>query len=160
MAVQGFRALRVALLAITSGYDDQAMGQVRLIAELLARAHKVYGDKSGEYARQWLSGHVGGSSSKLLGQDFWELLSGPPHANAHAVLGWLAIPAEEGRTKVVLGPERRPTMSNPTLAIMSGEVRDIGYLLALASGNADPRPKTLDGMILEIQQRFLSLDSD
>jgi hypothetical protein len=134
MGVITFRAVRAAIQAIGAGYEDQAVGYQRLIDETHNRAQKVARDQSGEYARNWLDGKPAGSGAKLAGQEFWEFLSGPVHSNVRAVLDWLAISGADGNTKVVLGPERRPEVSNPMLVYIAGEARDIANLLALSRG--------------------------
>jgi len=57
----------------------------RLIDELQHRARKVLDDKSGGYSQRWLEGKQSDKGAKLTGQDFWELLSGPVHANVRAI---------------------------------------------------------------------------
>ncbi|HEX3173591.1 MAG TPA: hypothetical protein VHQ43_05160 [Solirubrobacterales bacterium] len=158
MGVQSFRALRAALGIIASGYDDQAVGHVRLISELHGRARKVFEDESGEYARQWIAGRAGGSGAKVVGQDLWEVLSGPPHPSARATFDWTALSPENGPTLVVLGPERRPDLSNGTLAFIAGEIRDIGYVLATASGLSGVLPEFLDAVVLAAHERYLRDD--
>jgi hypothetical protein len=134
MAVIAFRAARAAISVLRVGYEDQAVVYVRLIDELHNRGQKIRQDQSGHYARQWLDGRSLGKGAKLAGQQFWEMLSGPAHANARAVLDWLAIPHEDGSTKVVLGPERRPDVANSTLIYVAGELRDITAMLLSAAG--------------------------
>lgn len=134
MAIIALRASRAAMHALSVGYEDQAVGYQRLIDELHNRTQKVRADASGEYARHWLAGRGLDKGAKLAGQDFWEFLSGPVHANARAVLDWLAISQEDGSTKIVLGPERRPEVANAALAYIAGEGRDIASMLALEAG--------------------------
>ena len=81
----------------------------------------------------WLNGKNPGKGAKLAGRDFWEFMSGPVHANARAVLDWLAVTQSDDSAKVVIGPERRPDMTNAALAYMAGEARDIANLLAMHS---------------------------
>jgi hypothetical protein len=116
------------------GYEDQAIGFHRLIDEVHNRAQAVDADGSGREASEWLAGRNMGKGAKLAGREFWDFLSGPVHANSRAVHDWLAITQEDGTTRVMLGPERRPTMANPALAIMAAECRDIANLLALRFG--------------------------
>src|SRR5205823_6554719 len=97
-----------AMAVLSSGYEDQAIGYQRLVDELQNRARKVWEDKSGNYAREWLDGKTLGKGAKLAGQDFWEFLSAPVHGNVRAVLDWLAVSEDDGATHVVVGPERRP----------------------------------------------------
>jgi len=125
MAVIAFRAARAAIWVTSAGYEDQAIGYMRLIDELHNRAQKVRADPSGRYAREWIAGKSLGKGAKLAGQEMWEMLSGPVHANAKAVFDWLAIEQEDGSTKVVLGPERRPEVSNSNLTYIAGELRDM-----------------------------------
>jgi hypothetical protein len=131
MAIIVLRALRAAMQVLSVGYDDQSLGYQRLIDELHNRAQKVREDKSGEYARQWLDGRSLGKGAKLAGQEFWEFLSRPVHGNARAVLDWLAITQDDGSAKVVIGPERRPEVTNAALTYMASEARDIANLLAI-----------------------------
>jgi hypothetical protein len=142
MAVTAFRAARAAIWVSRVGYEDQAVAHVRLIDELHNRAQKVREDTSGDYAREWLAGRSLGKGAKLAGQELWGLLSGPVHANARAVLDWLAISHDDGSTKVVLGPERRPEVANGTLVYIAGELRDIAAMLSAAAG------MPLDGLAL------------
>jgi hypothetical protein len=134
MAVIAFRAARAAIWVSRVGYEDQAVAYVRLIDELHNRAQRVREDPSGNYAREWLAGRSLGKGAKLAGQEFWDMLSGPVHANARAVLDWLAISQDDGSTKVVLGPERRPDVANGTLIYIAGELRDIAAMLSAAAG--------------------------
>lgn len=133
MAVIAFRAARAAIWVSRVGYEDQAVAYVRLIDELHNRAQRVRADASGNYAPKWLAGRLG-KGAKLAGQEFWEMLSGPVHATARAVLDWLAISQDDGSTKVVLGPERRPEVANGTLVYIAGELRDIAAMLSAAAG--------------------------
>ncbi len=159
MAIIAFRALRAAIVALSSGYEDQAVGYQRLNDELHNRAQKVRADRSGEYARRWLEGHGLGKGAKLAGQDFWELLSGPVHANARAVLDWLAISQKDGSTEVVVGPERRPEIANAALTFMASEGRDICSMLANESGK--PRDlASLDARLREAHEIWIPDDGD
>lgn len=115
MAIITLRALRAAMQALRTGYEDQAIGHQRLIDELHNRAQQLAKDESGGYARRWLEGRGLGKGAKLAGQDFWEFMSGPVHANARAVLDWIAISQADGSTQIVAGPERRPEVANPAL---------------------------------------------
>ena len=130
MAIITFRALRAAMHMFAIGYEDQAVGFHRLIDEIHNRAIKINDDDSGDQARAWLEGKNFGKGAKLAGQEFWEFLSGPVHANVAAVHDWLAVTQPDDTARVTVGPERRPEMANPALTFMSGEGRDIGYLLA------------------------------
>jgi hypothetical protein len=134
MAIIALRALRAAMQALRSGYEDQSVGFQRLIDELHNRAQKVRGDHSGDYARQWLEGRGLGKGAKLAGQEFWEFLSGPVHANARAVFDWMAVSEPDGSAKIVIGPERRPEMANPALVFMASEARELATVLALEAG--------------------------
>jgi hypothetical protein len=134
MAIISFRALRAAIHVLSIGYEDQSFGYQRLIAELHGRAQKVRDDHSGDQARQWLAGRSLGKPAKLVGRDFYDMISGPVHANSRAVFEWLAISRADGSTGVVLGPERRPEVANAALVMMAGQARDIGMLLASRVG--------------------------
>jgi hypothetical protein len=134
MAIITLRALRAAMHIFAIGYEDQAIGFQRLIDELHNRAQAIDADESGDQARAWLAGKNVGSGAKLAGQEFWELLSGPVHANARAVLDWLAVTQPDGSAKVTVGPERRPEMADPALVFMAGEARDIAMRLARLVG--------------------------
>jgi hypothetical protein len=136
MAIIALRAMRAAMQALRSGYEDQAVGYQRLIDELHNRAKKVLEDNSGEYARQWLLGRGLGKGAKLAGRDFWDLLSGPVHANARAVFDWLAVSQPDGTTKVVIGPERRAPVANAALTYIASESRDLAVGLALEAGRS------------------------
>jgi hypothetical protein len=135
MAIIALRALRAAMQALRTGYEDQAVGYQRLIDELHNRAQQLVKDESGDYARQWLKGRGLGKGARLAGQDFWEFMSGPVHANARAVLDWIAISQADGSTQIVVGPERRSEVANPALVFMASEGRDIALLLANESGH-------------------------
>ena len=134
MAIVALRALRAAMNALAVGYEDQAIGHQRLIDELHNRAQRVRDDESGEYARRWLAGRNSDKGAKLAGQDFWDFLSGPVHANARAVLDWIAISQDDGSTKIVIGPGRRPGVANAGLTYMAGEARDLASMLAQEAG--------------------------
>lgn len=123
-----------------SGYEDQAVGFQRLIDEVHNRAQKERDDKSGEYARRWLEGRGLGKGAKLAGQEFWELLSGPVHANGRAVFDWIAVTQPDGSAKIVIGSERRPEMANPTLVYMASDARDLTNLLAMEAGLTGTSP--------------------
>jgi hypothetical protein len=130
MAIITFRALRAAMHMFAIGYEDQAIGFHRLIDEVHNRAAKINDDDSGDLAQAWLEGKNFGKGAKLAGQEFWEFLSGPVHANVAAVHDWLAATQPDDTARVTVGPERRPDMANPALTFMSGEGRDIAHLLA------------------------------
>ena len=134
MAIIALRALRSAMHILTVGYEDQVAGYTRLIDELHNRAQQVRNDQSGEHARRWLAGRPVGKGAKIGEQGLWEFLSGPVHANVRAALDWLAISQDDGSTKVLLGPERRPDLANGALVFMASEGRDIANLLALEAG--------------------------
>lgn len=147
MTIITLRAMRSAMLVLAIGYEEQSVGYQRLIDELHNRAQQICADESGDVARRWLDGKSAGKGAKLAGQEFWELLSGPVHANARAVLDWLAISQEDGSAKVVIGPERRPEVANAALTYMASEGRDIANLLALEAG--------LSVNLTEIDRRIL-----
>ena len=73
-------------------------------------------------------------------------MSGPVHANARAVLDWIAISQADGSTHIVVCPERRPEVANPGLVFMASEGRDIAHLLASESG----RPHDLAALDAQI----------
>jgi hypothetical protein len=159
MAIITFRALRAAMHMFAIGYEDQAIGFHRLIDEIHNRAVKVSNDESGDQARAWLEGKNFSKGAKLAGQDFWEFLSGPVHANVAAVRDWLAVTQPDGTTRVTVGPERRPDMANPALTYMSGEGRDIAGMLARHSGvRLDLR--TLDAEIRAAQEVHIPKDAE
>lgn len=160
MAIQAFRALRVAMNTIAIGYDDQAVGKVRLIFEVHARAEKTLNDQTGEYAREWLAGRSGGSGARLVGQQFWETLSGPPHATVRGTLDWTAISNEDGTTEVVLGPERRIQLSNSTLTSLAANIRDIAHMLEVVTGLSAGGLEQLDAEIDALGKIYLSEDRD
>jgi hypothetical protein len=160
MAIQAFRALRVAMNTIAIGYEDQAVGKARLIFEVHARAEKVLKDQTGEYAREWLEGRRGGSGARLVGQQFWETLSGPPHATVRGTLDWTAISNEDGSTEVVLGPERRSQLSNSTLTSLAANIRDIGHMLELVTGVSAGGLEELDAEIDALGEIYLPEDGD
>jgi hypothetical protein len=133
MAIIATRAVRACMAVITVGYEDQGIGYTRLLTELVAASEKVVTDHSGEYAQQWLDGKTK-TGAKLAGQEFYEIVSGPAHADVKAVLDWLAITGEDDDHKVVLGPERRAEQANSTLVYMAGAVREVAVQLAHLGG--------------------------
>ena len=155
MAIISFRAI-AAMHVLSVGYEEQAIGFARLVDELFKRAQKVREDESGEYARQWLKGRGPGTPTKLVGQEFYELLSGPVHAAARGVRDWIAVSREDGSTGVVVGPERRPESANATLSYMAGEGRDIAAMLAAEAGFEIVDLRDLDRQIHELQDRYLA----
>jgi len=145
---------------IAIGYDDQAVGKVRLIFEVHARAEKTLKDQTGEYAREWLAGRSGGSGARLVGQQFWETLSGPPHATVCGTLDWTAISNDDGTTEVVLGPERRSQLSNSTLTSLAANIRDIGHMLEVVTGVSAGGLEQLDAEIDALGKIYLSENGD
>lgn len=131
MAILALRALRAAVQVLRSGYEDQSLGYQRLIDELHNRVQKVRKDTSGDYARQWLEGRGRVKGAKLAGQEFWEAMSGPVHAEVRAVLDWIAVTQPDGSAKVVIGPERRSKVANAALSYMASQGRDIASILAI-----------------------------
>lgn len=97
------------------------------------------------------------AGAKLTGQDFWELLSGPVHANVRAILDWLAISRDDGNHHVVVAPERRPEGGNATLVYMAGNARDIAVGLAAHCG-LGIKVAELDKAILAGQDAYYSPD--
>jgi hypothetical protein len=154
MAIIALRALRAAMQVLAAGYEDQAVGYQRLIDELHNRAQIVHGDKSGSYARDWLRGKGLAKGAKLAGQDFWEFMSGPVHANIRAVNDWLAISEDDGTTRVVIGPERRRQMANAALVYMASEGRDLANLLAIHDGRTLDLEE-LDGKIVAARSKYI-----
>jgi hypothetical protein len=128
------RAMRAAMRVLMIGYEEQSVSYQRLIDELHNRAQQIRADESGDHARRWLDGRPIGTGARLAGQGFWEFLSGPVHANVRAVLDWLAVSQDDGSTRVVVGPERRPEVANAALTYIASEGRDIANLLALEAG--------------------------
>jgi hypothetical protein len=129
MAIVATRCVRACMAVMSVGYEEQAVGYTRLIAELVAASTKVVDDHSGEYASQWLRGRTA-TGSKLAGQEFYKRVSGPLHASVDGIFDWLAIPAGDRNHDVVVGPERRPEGANATLVFMAGAARDIAVQLA------------------------------
>lgn len=150
MAIIGYRALRAAMTVITTGYEDQSGTYQRLLQELHGRALAVRRDKSGEIAKNWIAGRPTHKGAKIVGQDMWEFLSGPVHANAKAVFDWLAVSQSDGTAKIVVLPERRAELSNAALAFMASVARDLANLLALECSiqldlaELDPRIKAAE----------------
>jgi len=158
MAIITFRSLRAAMHMFAIGYEDQAIGFHRLIDEIHNRAMKINDDDSGDQARAWLEGKNFSKGAKLAGQEFWEFLSGPVHANAAAVHDWLAVSQPDGTAHVTVGPERRPEMANPALTFMSGEGRDIAHMLARRC-DLHLDLKTLDARIRAAQAAHIPEDA-
>lgn len=158
MAIITFRALRAAMHMFAIGYEDQAVGFHRLIDEIHNRAMKINDDDSGDQARAWLEGKNFGKGAKLAGQEFWEFLSGPVHANVAAVHDWLAVTQPDDSARVTVGPERRPDMANPALTFISGEGRDIAHMLARRC-DLHLDLKTLDARIHAAQAAHIPEDT-
>lgn len=154
MTILGFRSLRAAMNCIAIGYEDQSVGHQRLIDELRNRAVQVRRDESGNIAKLWLQGIPTGSASKLAGQEHWELLSGPVHANSRAVFDWIAITQDDENASIQVGPERRPEIANATLTMMAGEVRDLAEILTAEAG-IKVDLEELDASIVAAQKRFI-----
>lgn len=47
---------RACMAVISVGYEEQAVGYTRLVAELVTAPHNLVDDHSGEHASQWLKG--------------------------------------------------------------------------------------------------------
>ncbi len=133
MAIIATRAVRACMAVITVGYEDQGIGYTRLLTELVAASEKVVTDHSGQYAQQWLDGKTK-TGAKLAGQELYEIVSGPAHADVKAVLDWLAVTGKDDDHKVILGPERRAEQANPTLVYAAGAARDVAVQLAHLRG--------------------------
>jgi hypothetical protein len=133
MAIVATRALGACMAVVTVGYEDQGIGYTRLLTELAAAAEKVVNDHSGEYTQRWLAGKTT-TGAKLTGQEFYELVSGPAHADVKAVLDWIAITGDHDDHKVVVGPERLAERANATLVFVAGAARDIAVQLARLRG--------------------------
>jgi hypothetical protein len=159
MAISALRASRAAMHIFSLGYEDQSVGYQRLIDELHNRAQRVRADASGQYATRWLAGRSQGKGAKLAGQEFWDFLSRPSHADVRAIMDWIAVPQEDGSVKIVIGPERRPEQANAALTYISGEARDIASMLALEAGlTVDLR--SLDLRLAAAQAEFIPGDED
>lgn len=159
MAISALRASRAAMHVLSLGYEDQSVGYQRLIDELHNRAQKVRADASGQYASQWLAGRSQGKGAKLAGQEFWDFLSRPSHADVRAIMDWIAVPHEDGSVKIVIGPERRPEQANAALTYISGEARDIASMLAAEAGLAVDL-RSLDLRIAAAQAEYIPGDED
>ncbi len=93
-----------------------------------------------------------------MGQEFWEMLSGPPHATVRGTLDWTAISNEDGSTEIVLGPERRVDLSNSTLTSLAANIRDIGHMLGVVTRVSVGGLKELDVEIDALGKIYLSED--
>lgn len=153
------RAGRALMLVTAAGYHDQGIGYQRLIDESFHRTKMVCKDASGGYARSWLEGKPLGKPAKLAGQDFWELLSGPTHANARAVYDWLAISNPDGSVSVVAGPERRDALENASLTHAATVTRDIAITIADVA-EFPLGTKDRDGSLIAADERYFSAADD
>jgi hypothetical protein len=161
MAIIATRAVRACMAVITVGYEDQGIGYTRLLTELVAASEKVVTDRSGQYAQQWLGGKTK-TGARLTGQEFYEIVSGPAHADVKAVSDWLAITGEDDDHKVVLGPERRAEQANPTLVYAAGAARDVAVQLAHIRGVNLNRAQLdqLDRELAAGRDRWMAADKD
>jgi predicted phage gp36 major capsid-like protein len=82
------------------------------------------------------------------------------HANARAVLDWIAVSREDGSTQIVVGPERRPEVANPTLVFMAMEGRDLANLLAVESERPDHDIVAIDAEIREASAAWIPEESE
>ena len=155
IAVMAVRASRTAMAVIASGYEPEALPHQRRLMELHGRMQRVRGDESGSYAKEWLRARAGKPARAVSGMapsNLWESLSHASHADHRAVENFLAITGggEDGLHGLVIDPERRPELSNPTLAVVAGESRDIAQALADEFGLKVPGLSDLDGAISQL----------
>lgn len=152
LSVIAVRTTRAAMSVLASGYEAESMAYKRTLLEVHSRARLVVEDESGSYARQWLR-HCAGKPGKAVGgfspEDMWEMLSHSSHADPRAVENFLAISNPDGSTSLLTKPERRPAVSNGTLAMFASETRDVATLLANEIGLAIPNLTQLDAAIHE-----------
>ena len=148
MGTLAVRAGRAAIAVLRVGYEAEALPYKRVLMELHSRAQRVVDDHSGEYARQWLANRAGKPARSLrdVPDGLWDVLSNSSHADARAVGNFLAVSREDGTSLVVL-PERRPALSNGTLAMMAGEIRDIAMILARENELDIPDGTGLDALV-------------
>jgi hypothetical protein len=150
LGVLGVRTVRAGMAVISNGYEAEAMTYKRALMEVHSRARRVFDDRSGTYAREWLRGRAGKPAKAVGGyspDDFWSMLSHSSHADHRAVENFLAISQPDGSTTLLTNPERRGRVSNVTLAVFAGEARDVARLLAAEHDIAIPQLAELDAAI-------------
>lgn len=152
IGVLAVRAARTAMSDIASGYEPEALPQKRRLMELHSRMQRIRDDESGSYAKEWLRARAGTPSravGKFAPTGLWESLSHVSHADHRAVEDFLAVTGggDDGLHGLVIDPERRPELSNPTLAMVAGETRDIARNLADEFGLDVPGLRGLDAAI-------------
>jgi hypothetical protein len=155
IAVLAVRASRTAMSDIACGYEPEALVQKRRLLELHSRMQRVNNDASGSYAKEWLRGRAGKPAkavAEFAPTGLWESLSHTSHADHRAVEDFLAVTGggEDGLHGLVIDPERRPEISNPTLAIVAGETRDIARGLAHEFNLDVPGLQSLDTAIQQL----------
>jgi hypothetical protein len=140
-----------AILALTAcGYEAETTPHTRTLMEALGRATSVENDPSGTYAKAWLKGRGGSPSrefSKQEAEELWKLMSHSSHADARGVEYMYATADEEGATKLLMMPERRPDVSTAILSMAAGHVRDTAQIIATAFDITIPNLARLDAAI-------------
>jgi hypothetical protein len=152
LGLLGVRTTRAAMAVVAAGYEAESMTYKRALMEVHSRARRVVDDESGSYAKEWLRGRAGKPAKAVGGfspDDLWDMLSNSSHADHRAVENFLAISNDDGSTSLLLHPERRPEVSNPTLAMFASEARDIAALVASENGLTIPHLDQLDAAIRE-----------
>lgn len=147
LGVLAVRQTRAAMAVVANGYEAEVMGFKRTLMEVHSRVQRVVKDESGSYAREWLRGRAGKPSKAVGGyspEDLWAMLSHSSHADHRAVENFLAISQPDGSTKLLTTPERRPEVSDATLAIFASETRDIAVVIAAEHGVSVPNIAVLD----------------
>lgn len=88
MGTIAVRIARALIAVVCSGYEEEGLVYVRVLAEAKGRAMRVVEDDSGEYARQWL-GRRGGKAAQAnreLPQEIWTDLSASAHVDVASVI--------------------------------------------------------------------------
>jgi hypothetical protein len=150
LGVLAVRQTRAAMAVVAHGYESEVMGYKRTLMEAHSRVQRVVGDDSGSYAREWLRGRAGKPSKAVGGyspEDLWAMLSHSSHADHRAVENFLAISQPDGTTKLLTTPERRPEVSDSTLAIFASETRDIAVVIAREHDVRVPNLEVLDRLL-------------
>ena len=139
LSVLALRTARAAGVLIRTGYELEAHGLLRRVAEAHARVGAVLDDESGQHAREWLTGPSPSTPRRVVGKhgnlEFFDLYSDSAHATMTGLRRFVAIALPDGRSVIPFQPMRDSTLANTMLVELAVECRDF----AMITGHAFAR---------------------
>lgn len=164
LCVLALRSSRAASVLIRTGYEAEAHGLMRRVAEAHARVGAVVSDKTGQHAREWLAGSAPSTPRKIARMygnlEFFDMYSESTHASMTGLRTWVAIELPDGRQMMPIAPTRDPALANAMLVELSIELHDFAMIAGLAFARKALGLDSLDADLLDALERQVRLAGD